>query len=115
MQDMAFNLQDFYYNILFLFEDEDDNNWASETLAYWNRYVTCVFQINFVTVYGLCRHFFPPNGRSHNRKCQEIPSPSNTNDLVKLRNERGRRHELALANLTLEDSAFSAFSAVAAT
>ncbi|KAF8493769.1 hypothetical protein F5888DRAFT_1599262, partial [Russula emetica] len=39
MQDMAFNLQDFYYNILFLFENEQDDDWASETLAYWNRYV----------------------------------------------------------------------------
>jgi hypothetical protein len=42
LQDMAFNLQDFYYNILFLFEDEKEDDWASETLAYWNIYVTCI-------------------------------------------------------------------------
>jgi hypothetical protein len=40
MQDMAFDLQDFFYNVLFLFEDEDDDNWASEMLAHWNKYVT---------------------------------------------------------------------------
>lgn len=43
MQDMTFDLQDFYYNILFLFEDEQDDDWASETLAYWNGYVAHIF------------------------------------------------------------------------
>lgn len=99
MQDMAFDLQDFYYNILFLFEDEQDDNWASETLAYWNKYVARISQFIFVTKYGLFRHFFPLNGRSRtSRKRQAIPPPTDVNDLVKLRNERARRRELALAN-----------------
>ena len=38
MQDMTFDLQDFYYNVLFLFE-EQDNEWACETLAHWHKYV----------------------------------------------------------------------------
>jgi len=37
MQDMTFDLEDFYYNVLFLFEEPDDE-WASETLAHWNKY-----------------------------------------------------------------------------
>jgi len=37
MQDMMFDLQDFYYNILFLFEEHDE--WAHKTLAYWHKYV----------------------------------------------------------------------------
>jgi hypothetical protein len=41
---MAFDLQDFYYNVLFLFEEQDDV-WASETLAHWNRYVVPVSQV----------------------------------------------------------------------
>ena len=38
MQDIMFDLQDFYYNVLFLFE-EQDNEWAHETLAYWHKYI----------------------------------------------------------------------------
>jgi hypothetical protein len=38
MQDMMFDLQDFYYNVLFLFEEQDDE-WTHKTLAYWHKYV----------------------------------------------------------------------------
>jgi len=38
MQDMTFDLQDFYYNVLFLFEERDDE-WACDTLAHWHKYV----------------------------------------------------------------------------
>jgi hypothetical protein len=38
MQDMTFDLQDFYYNVLFLFE-EQDNEWACDTLSHWHKYV----------------------------------------------------------------------------
>ena len=99
MQDMAFDLQDFYYNILFLFEDEQDDGWASDTLAYWNKYVWFFFYTSFITEYALYSYFFPPNGRSRaSKKRQAIPPPTDANDLVKLRNERTRRRELALAN-----------------
>ncbi|KAG6894431.1 hypothetical protein C0992_006103, partial [Termitomyces sp. T32_za158] len=33
LQEGVFNFQDFYYNILSLF---DDRQWAKETLAFWN-------------------------------------------------------------------------------
>ncbi len=38
MQDMTFDLQDFYYNVLFLFKEQDDE-WAYKTLAYWHKYI----------------------------------------------------------------------------
>jgi hypothetical protein len=42
MQDMTFDLQDFYYNVLFLFE-EQDNEWACDTLAHYYKYVHFTF------------------------------------------------------------------------
>jgi len=51
MQDMMFDLQDFYYNVLFLFEEQDDK-WAHRTLAYWHKYVH--FEFDSRVPYLLC-------------------------------------------------------------
>ncbi|KAG6805762.1 hypothetical protein H0H92_014115 [Tricholoma furcatifolium] len=70
---MIFSLQTFYYNILFLFDDPDDD-WAKETLAHLQKY------------------FFPGNSKRRGGKKQPtIPIPSEETDMMRVQRERAER------------------------
>ncbi|KAG6847578.1 hypothetical protein H0H93_007285 [Arthromyces matolae] len=76
MQHQVFSLQDFYYNVIFLFDDLDDNEWAQETLEYLQEY------------------FFPSHGRRRGGKKEKaIPIPTADTDIMKMRRQRAQRRQ----------------------
>ena len=102
MRDMLFDLQDFYYNVLFLFKEDDE--WASKTLAHWNKYCLSIYLFCApLTVHIMCRYFFTHNstGSCHAKRYQAIPPPSGDNDLVRLRDEHARQCLLAQSEAPL--------------